>query len=247
MCNEVNHNSSIGGENRWICIHRHSPAGDSVAAESQNFKIERTLLTTAEGREIVRYFGRGLEVFVPKTVEVLGSSCFESSNYFERVVFENGSKLRQVGSSAFSGCDFLASIAIPGSVVTIEESAFQKCDGLEECLMDENAVLVKIENGAFAGCRSLRSFYFPITVAGIGKKCFDKCDCLDQLTFGSGATLKSLVCNVTLDEVLENIGFADITSLFEIEVNDDEVELEFPGWISVGDNGSTLILIQATE
>jgi hypothetical protein len=221
--------------------------GIGVAMESQRFKIEGTLLTTADGTKIVRYFGRGREVFVRKTVEVLGNSCFESSNYFERVVFENGSKLRQIGCSAFSGCEFLTSIAIPVSVVAIGESAFKECDGLEECLIDENAVLVKIEDGAFAGCCSLRSFYFPSTVAGIGKKCFERCGCLHQLTFGSGATLKTLVCDVTLHVALENIGFADITGLFKIEVNEEEVNLDFRGWLSFSDGGSSLVFVQDNE
>jgi hypothetical protein len=62
----------------------------------------------------------------------------------ERVVFEPGSKLKQIDQSAFSGCEFLTSIAIPASVETIGDFAFRKCDGLEECLMNNDAVFVKI-------------------------------------------------------------------------------------------------------
>jgi hypothetical protein len=218
-----------------------------VAPESRNLKTKGTLLTTADGTEIVRHFGRERDVLVPRAVEVLGNSSFESSNYFERVVFEDGSKLRRIGCSAFLGCEFLTSITIPASVVTIAESAFKECGGLAECLMDENAVLVQIEDGAFADCRSLRSFYFPSSVTGIGRKCFERCVCLRRLTFGSGATLKCIVGDMTLDEALENIGFAHLSSLLEIEVNGEGVDLEFPGWVSVGNRGSTMVLVQANK
>jgi hypothetical protein len=218
-----------------------------VAVENRNFKVEGALLTTADGREIVRYFGREREVIVPKTVEVLRKSCFESINSFERVVFENGSKLRQIGSSAFSNCEFLTSIMVPGSVEIIGESAFRKCDGLEQCLMDRDAALVRIEEKAFTDCRSLRSFDVPKSVARIGRKCFKRCRCLHQLTFGCTATLKRIIGDVILDEALDQIGFADISGLFRIEVNDEGVDLEFPGWISVGEGDSTLVLIQANE
>jgi hypothetical protein len=96
---------------------------------------------------------------VPKAVEIVENSCFESWNHFERVVFENGSKLRRIGPSAFSGCEFLTNISVPASVEMIEDSEFKKCDGLEEWLIPEDAVLVKIGQDALSDCRSL-SFFF---------------------------------------------------------------------------------------
>jgi hypothetical protein len=136
----------------------------AVAAGSRNFTIWRCLLTLRDGTMIVRYFGRDREVIVRKTVEILGPLCFESINSIVRVVFENGSKLRQIGSSAFSGCELLASIAIPPSVELIGEFAFEMCDGLKECLIDEDGLHVKLGREAFADCCSLRSFDFPKNV-----------------------------------------------------------------------------------
>jgi hypothetical protein len=195
----------------------------------------------------VRCFGRELEVHVPERVEILGKSCFESSNYFERIVFEPGSRLRQIGPSAFSGCEFLTSIAIPASIEVIQDSAFKKCDGLEERLVDEDVVLVKIGKEAFADCRSLRSFYFSKSVREVVESCFIRCDPLHLLVFGSGGSLKRVVGDATLDEALEHIGFDDISSLFKIDVNEDGADLNFSGWISVGDSGSTMLLIQANK
>jgi hypothetical protein len=126
----------------------------------------------------------------------------------------------------------------------IDESAFQDCDGLEECLIDNDAVLVKIGKGAFAHCRSLRSFCFPKTVWEVGENCFVSRGLLHLLIFVSGVSLKEIVRARTLDEALEHIGFADISSLFEIYVNAGAVDLDFAGWVSVGDTGSTVVITQ---
>jgi hypothetical protein len=150
------------------------------------------------------------------------------------VVFESGSKLRHVGPSAFTYCEFLTSIAIPASVEIIGEASFKQCGGLEECLISNDAVLVKIGKEAFADCRSLRSFYFPKTVREIDENSFVRCGPLQFLIFGSSVSLKNIVGDVSLDEALGNIGFTDISSLFKIEVNREGVDLDFPGWISVG-------------
>jgi hypothetical protein len=219
----------------------------AVGAGSRIFKIEGNLLTTADGTKILRYFGRDGDVLVPETVEILGKSCFESCDHIQGIVFEPGSKLRQIGRSAFLGCAFLTSIAIPASVEMIEESAFKNCDGMEECLMNSDAHLLKIGKEAFADCRSLRSFCFPKTVREIDENCFCGCGPLHLLVFETGESLKNIVGDGALDEALEHIGFTDISSLFQIEVNEAGVHFDFPGWVSVDDGDSTVVLIQANK
>jgi hypothetical protein len=178
---------------------------------------------------------------------VLGTSCFESCNHIQNVVFESGSKLRHIGSSAFSGCGFLTTITIPASVEMIGDFGFKNCDGLEACLMAEDAVLVKIGKETFADCCSLRSFYFAKTVGEVGENCFIRCGPLHLLIFGSGVSLREVLVDVTLDEWLENLGFSDVTNFLKIEVNQAEVDVNFPGWVSVGGGRSTLMLIQSNK
>jgi hypothetical protein len=209
--------------------------------------VQGTMLTTADGTEIVRYFGTRREVIVLKSAEVLGKSCFESCPHIERVVFETGSQLRRICRSALSDCAFLTSIAIPATVNVIEESAFRSCCGLEECLMEQSALLAEIGKLAFAGCHALRSFQIPRSVEEIGEECFDECRPLHRLTFGSSASLMKILGGRPLDEGLDSIGFKEISSLLRIEVEDGGVDLEFPGWISVGDGGSTLVLAQSDK
>jgi hypothetical protein len=218
-----------------------------VAAGNRHFKIERNLLTTADGTKAVRYFGRAREVIVAKTVEIVGRSCFESSSPIESVIFDNGSILKRIGPSAFSGCEFVTSITIPSSVEIIDDSAFKKCDGLEEFFICEDAHLVEIGCKAFSGCCSLRSFYFPRNVERIGKKCFGKCNPLHRLLFESDGSLKNILGDMTLNEGLEYFGFTEPSSLLRIEVDDRGMDLSFSGWVSVGDRDSTLVLVQANE
>jgi hypothetical protein len=92
-------------------------------------------------------------------------------------------------------------------------------------------MLVEIGREAFMGCCSLRSFYVPKNVERIGEDCFRKCPSLTELRFGSGATLKRIVTEKTLDEALEYLGITEISSLFRVEIDEDASVLAFPGWI----------------
>jgi hypothetical protein len=215
-----------------------------VAPGSRNFMVQGNSLMNADGTEIVRYFGRESEVIVLMTVRVLRESCFESCKHIERVVFTSGSKLVRIGRFAFCECEAMTSIEIPAPVEVIEREAFSNCNGLEYCLMDENGSLVEIEDRAFASCCSLRSVGFPKCVGRIGQDCFSACSSLYQLRFGSGESLKKMVGGATLDDVLDNAGFNEISSLFRIEIEHRRGDLEFEGWVSIGERGSNLTLVQ---
>jgi hypothetical protein len=204
-----------------------------IAPGSRTFKIEAQLLMTSDGTAIVKYFGHDLEVIVPNQVEILGNSCFEGCSQVERVLFENGSKLRRIGRSSVSNCTSLASIEIPASVAVIGESAFKGCHGLESCLIDQDASLVRIEKEAFSECCSLRSFYVPLSVELIGEKCFNKCDSLHRLRFASDESLKTFVGDLTLDDVLEHVGLDEVSAEFRFEFDQGAAAFEFAGWSPV--------------
>jgi hypothetical protein len=59
--------------------------------------------------------------------------------------------------------------------------------------------------------------------------------------------LKRIAVDATLDEALDTFGIGDPSLLFKIKVNQVGVDSRFPGWISVGDRGTPLVLIQANE
>jgi hypothetical protein len=209
---------------------------------NRRFILGENILLTPDGTEIVRCFGLEREIFVPSEVEVLQKSCCESLLRLTELKFESGSKLRRICRSALSDCDSLRRIVVPASVTEIEASAFEGCIGLEECSIHKDAVLTAIGQEAFSACSCLRSFYVPKNVGEIGENCFWNCPSLFRLIFGSGDTLRSIVGERTLDEALKHLGFSKNSSLFRIEVEDDDSDLPFPGWVSVADASSHLTL-----
>jgi hypothetical protein len=221
-----------------------------VAAGSQKLIVEGNQLLVSGGTEAVRYLGRELDIFVPKNVEILGKSCFQGCNHIERILFENGSQLRTICRCALASCESLKEIWIPASVEVIGDSAFEMCNGLESCLIGENGNLVRIEKNPFSNCFCLSSFYIPRSVESIGDNCFNKCRSLSRLGFASGESLKTFIGDLNLDEALEKSGLSEISSLFQIEIDVDigieegRMDFCFPGWSSVVDVSSHLVLVQ---
>jgi hypothetical protein len=216
-----------------------------VSAGSSNFIVDRNLLLTADGREVVRCFGRQREVVVPANVEILGKSCFESCEHLAQVLFDAASKLRRMSCSAFSKCGSLASIAIPASVENIEDEAFNECNAMDYCLMDEDASLIKIGNAAFAECLSLRFLGITRLVESIGQDCFRKGLPLSGLGFDSGDSLKKVVDQMGLDVALKTFGINEVSTVFSIEVAQGGEGFEFPGWSSFTSADSRLRLVKA--
>jgi hypothetical protein len=160
-----------------------------VAVENRNFRVQRHLILTFDGTEVVRCFGMERAVFVPQDVEILRESSFESCHHIQTVVFEEGSRLKTIGCSALADCKSLIDIAILSSVGTIDDEAFRGCHGLEHCLIGENGIVAGIGMEGFAECHCLRSFSVPRGVESIGQNCFRR---LHGLAFRSGESLKML-------------------------------------------------------
>jgi hypothetical protein len=182
-------------------------------------------------------------ISIPASVEQIDDAAFTDCHELESCDIPEDSILKRIGSVSFWGCQSLNSFCIPRSVAIIGEKCFAKCTGLESCKIDNNASLRRIEGKAFSECRALRSFYLPESVEVISEDCFSECCSLDRLVFRSGESFQKFVCDLTLDEALERIGFDEISSRFGIEIEDCGVHFEFPGWSSVVDESSHLILV----
>jgi hypothetical protein len=66
--------------------------------------------------------------------------------------FESESKLRGIGSNAFSHCELLTTLAVPKSVETIGDGCFEHCSGLPTVAFEELPKLKRIGGRAFAEC-----------------------------------------------------------------------------------------------
>jgi hypothetical protein len=126
----------------------------------------------------------------------------------------------------------------------VREAAFKGCEGLESFAVAETANLVRIEKEAFSECRSLRSFSITRNIEFIGENCFKKCFSLRRLRFVSGESLKKLMGDSTIDDVLETVGLGEISILMKVEIKDDEMTVDDGGGSSVRDPSSHLTLVQ---
>lgn len=127
---------------------------------------------------------------IPASVETIGSYAFYGCSELQEVIFEEGSVLKTIGSSAF-GETKIQTISFPDSLKTIDNSAFtiktltsvNFGNGLEK--IGEFAFvnsklqhiefpdsLIIIDNEAFKGVSTLNSVTFGSNLKAIGPKAF---------------------------------------------------------------------------
>ena len=189
-------------------------------------------------------------VTIPNTVTSIGGSAFESyynynTGYHESniqyVIFENNSKVKNIGFSAFRGCNKLTNITIPDSVTNIEDYAFYWCGSLENITIGSG--VKNIGNYSFSWCDSLESIIIPDNVTTIGYHAFYNCSGLTSVTIGNGVT--SIGDHAFYDcENLEYISIGDgVTSIGEYafentKINTTELDICYIGKVLYLYNGS---------
>ena len=101
-------------------------------------------------------------VFIPATVTSIGGFAFRCCKSLATVTFAEGSQLKSIGVSAFSGTTpahpIFTEIQIPDSVETIGTNAFHNCQDLESITLP--ASLKTIEISVFDGCSSLETVFY---------------------------------------------------------------------------------------
>ena len=70
------------------------------------------------------------EITIAKNITHIGERAFQVCSGLEYVVFEDGSQLNTIGTSAFGGCANLLEVVIPDSVTSIDNWAFGWCYNL---------------------------------------------------------------------------------------------------------------------
>jgi hypothetical protein len=103
---------------------------------------------------------------------------FEELSYFTR--------LKEIPSSAFEGCNVLSSIDLPKNVKRIGESAFRWCNKLTKITFPEN--LVEIGNSAFYSCSALKQLNLPDQLERIGEKSFYDCNSMKEIILPGSVT-----------------------------------------------------------
>ena len=124
-------------------------------------------------------------VFIPATVTSIGRFAFRCCKFLATVTFAEGSQLKSIGVSAFSGTTpahpIFKEIQIPDSVERIGTNAFHNCQDLESITLP--ASLKTIESSAFSYCRNLSEIRLPTSLTTIEISVFDGCSSLETVFY----------------------------------------------------------------
>jgi len=124
---------------------------------------------------------------IPRNIRIIANAAFENIRFLEKVIFEEGSKLRAIGNRAFSYAGFrdidlpssiefigrdaftLEKFVAPKSMLHITESPFHIGYLTNVVLHDK---VESISTRAFAGARSINSIFIPKSVLIVGTNAF---------------------------------------------------------------------------
>ena len=131
-------------------------------------------------------------VFISKSVENMGCGIFNGCIELTDVVFEDGSKLEELGSNnqyyngVFKGCTRLTNMVLPEGLKKIAVYTFEGCTRLENVTIPSS--VEEIGSYAFYGCSELRSVTLPDDIETIEASTFLNCSKLSNVTIPSRTT-----------------------------------------------------------
>lgn len=163
-------------------------------------------------------------VFIPATVTSIGRFAFRCCKFLATVTFAEGSQLKSIGVSAFSGTTpahpIFTEIQIPDSVETIGTNAFHNCQDLESITLP--ASLKTIESSAFSYCCNLSEIRLPTSLTTIEISVFDGCSSLETVFYDGSLAQWSQIntSNGFLGDSSPSLVMNDYTAQF-ISVKDE--------------------------
>ena len=126
---------------------------------------------TIKNGALTKYKGKGGDVIIPDGVKEIGWSAFKGCNKLTSVTIPDG--VIKIDICAFVGCKNLISIIIPDSVTKIGNYAFFGCTSLTSITISNN--IYAIGAGAFKDCDKLTSVTILDSVTEIGDDAFEDC------------------------------------------------------------------------
>jgi len=125
-------------------------------------------------------------VTIGANVTDIGQSAFLYARELKTVTFEAGSKLRNIGQSAFENCVQLETFDMPSGVESIGEDAFYLCGRLTEAHLP--GTLKTIGKYTYRGCTSLATVTIGEGVETIEGLAFYLCPALTDITIPKSVT-----------------------------------------------------------
>ena len=168
-------------------------------------------------------------ITIPKNVTVIGDSkaisntngVFHGCSALEKIVFEDESRVTQIGNFAFESCTKLTAISLPSTVKQIGHSAFKSATGIKSINIPANVII--IGDKTFYGCKSLESVTFGDKLSKIGYQAFAGCQALNNVVIPASVKIISQAAfdehctNLTSVEFKEANGWYDVSKMEKID------------------------------
>ena len=174
--------------------------------DDSNFSIseDNQFIVDKANKNIFQYLGTetNAEIVIPNTITTIQSGAFAGSTNIKSISLEEGTKLQNILSSAFSYCQNLQTIQL-STITIIQSYAFQSCVSLKS--IEFGSSIQQISSYAFHSCRELSEVKFPssVTQLSIGQYTFYGCpivsltlpngiQSIDQFAFASCTNLNGI-------------------------------------------------------
>ena len=144
-------------------------------------------------------------LYIPANVKEIGKSAFSGCNGLRTISISDG--VYSIGDYAFNGCGWISSVTLPKSVTTIGKGVFAGCSHLASVTIPSSYGL-SFGDEMFVNCTSLESFIIPEGITSIGLAMFRSCKSLSSVTIP--ASVKSIAgdafagCNSLQSIILPN-------------------------------------------
>jgi hypothetical protein len=126
--------------------------------------------------------------------------CFAGLTHLSSLTFESGSRLREIGDSAFADCHSLKSISLPASLAVVSGLSFAE-SSIERVVVDESNPHYFISGDFLVGFEGMiliryfghsESVIIERNIGSIGRSCFRECRSLESIVFESDSRLSIL-------------------------------------------------------
>ena len=141
-----------------------------------------TLIIRDGVKKLIKCSGDFLNVEIPKSVNEIGSSCFEYNDKLESITIPEG--VKEIGNDCFYDCRNLQQVNLPEGLEKIGSYAFNYCTNLQQINLPEG--LKEIGSRAFCHAWNLSEIIIPESVKTI-----------DELAFGDWKSKQTIKCKAT--------------------------------------------------
>ncbi len=165
---------------------------------------------------VTSYSGSDIHVEIPSElggceVRLISREAFSGNQYIVSVAIPDS--VTEIGKYSFNGCVGLSSVTLPSSLKIIHEGAFYGCISLTEVVLPDS--VTKLEAYAFSGCYHIAKVELSSSLKTISDYAFSGCSMLESANLESCTSL----------EVIGLMAFYDCSSLTDIVLPDSVTSL----------------------